>query len=198
MTSKVDLTREITFASSDPNVSRQISLMEKAGKLRKIAPRLYTSNIKDSFENIVRRNILDILVWRYPKAIISHRSAKEMRPAAGGNFYLTTTYSKKVTDLPGITVNLLKGPAADEGDLPYNGIYIAGEYRWMLENMQTSRKGEAYSKTLPIGVIENKLEKILLIGGEYKLNEYRDKLRETSGRLGMPKEFEKINKIISA
>lgn len=198
MTNKVDITKEITFASSDPSVSRQISLMEKAGKLRKIAPRLYTSNTIDSYENIVRRNIIDILVWRYPNAVISHRSAKEMRPTADGNFYMTTTYSKKITDLPGITINLLKGPAADEDDLPYNGIYIAGEYRWMLENMQTSRKGAENSKSLPVGEIESKLEKILLMGGEDKLNAYRDKLRETSERLDMPKEFEKINKIISA
>ena len=160
MNSKVDITKEIIFASSDSNVSRQISLLEKSGKLRKIAPRLYTSNTIDSFEHIVRRNIIDILVWRYPEAIISHRSAKEMRPTAEGNFYLTTTYSKKVTDLPGITINLLKGPAADEGDLPYNGIYIASEYRWLLENMQIARKDSENSKSLPIADIENKLEKI--------------------------------------
>ena len=198
MNSKVDITKEIIFASSDSNVSRQISLLEKAGKLRKIAPRLYTSNTIDSFEHIVRRNIIDILVWRYPEAIISHRSAKEMRPTAEGNFYLTTTYSKKVTDLPGITINLLKGPTADEGDLPYNGIYIASEYRWLLENMQIARKDSENSKSLPIADIENKLEKILLIGGEEKLNEYRDKLRVVSERLNMPKEYERICKIISA
>lgn len=198
MTSKVDINKEIIFASSDPNVSRQISLMEKAGKLRKIAPRLYTSNTVDSLENITRRNLIDILVWRYPKAIISHRSAKEMRPTADGNFYMTTTYSKKATDLPGITINLLKGPSADEEDMPYNGIYIAGEYRWMLENVQASRRTAESSKSLPIADIENKLEKILLLGGEPKLNEYRDRLKFVSERLGMAKEFEKINKIISA
>ena len=84
-----------------------------------------------------------------------------MRPTPEGNFYLTTTYSKKVTDLPGITINLLKGPAADEGDLPYNGIYIASEYRWLLENMQIARKDSENSKSLPIADIENKLEKKL-------------------------------------
>ena len=51
---------------------------------------------------------------------------------------------------------------------------------------------------MPVYVVEVKLEKLLLIGGENKLNEYRDKLRETSEKLGMPKEFERINKIISA
>lgn len=66
MASKVDVTKEIIFASSDPNTSRQISALEKVGELKKIAPRLYTSNTVDSVENIIKRNIIDILVWRYP------------------------------------------------------------------------------------------------------------------------------------
>ena len=198
MISKIDLTKEIIFASSDANVSRQISLLEKSGKLRKVAPRLYTSNTLDSLENIVRRNIIDILVWRYPEAIISHRSAKEMRSTQDGNFFLTSSYSRKITDLPGIIINLQKGHKADVEDMPYNGLFIASEYRWMLENMQSSRKEEHESKCLPISEIELRLEKILLVGGEDKLNEYREKLRTVSERLDMQKEFTKINKIISA
>lgn len=198
MASKVDLSKEIIFSSSDTNVSRKISALLKSGKLRKIAPRIYSSNMVDSAENIVRRNIINILEWRYKHAVISHRSAKEMRPTADGYFFLTSSYSKKVTDLPGITIYLQKGSAGDSGDLPYQNIYIAGEYRWMLENMQQSRRGDALSKCLPVTEIEQKLEKILLIGGETKLNAYRDTLRATSERLGMTKEFQKINKIISA
>lgn len=198
MASNIDTTKEIVFASSDPNISRRISALEKEGKLKKIAPRLYTSNTIDSAENIIKRNLIDILVWRYPNAVISHRSAKEMRPTPSGEFFLTTTQNKRITDLPGITINLLKGPAACEGDIPYYGLFIACEYRWMLENMQSSRKKGDESKVLPISVIEGKLEKILLMGGESKLNEYRDKLRETSEKLDMPEEFERINQIISA
>lgn len=198
MASNIDTTKEIVFASSDPNISRRISALEKEGKLKKIAPRLYTSNTIDSAENIIKRNLIDILVWRYPNAVISHRSAKEMRPTPSGEFFLTTTQNKRITDLPGITINLLKGPAACEGDIPYYGLFIACEYRWMLENMQSSRKKGDESKVLPISVIEGKLQKILLMGGESKLNEYRDKLRETSEKLDMPKEFERINQIISA
>lgn len=198
MTSIIDLSNEIIFASSDSNISRQISILEKVGKLRKIAPRLYTSNTMDSAENIVRRNLLDILVWRYPGAVISHRSAKELRPTATGDFFLTTTQSKRITDLPGIIINLQKGPAASIDDVSYNGLFISEEYRWMLENMQSSRKSGDESKLLPISTIEEKLEKILLLGGEDKLNEYRDKLHSTSIKLNMDKEYDKINKIISA
>jgi len=142
-TDTLNLSKEIIFSSSDSNVSRKISSAEKAGKLKKLAPRIYTSNMLDSVESIVKRNLIDILAWRYPNAVISHRSAQELRPTDEGEFFLTYNFRKKISDLPGITLNINEGPKAIEGDIHLNGIYIASEYRWMLECMQISkRKGE--------------------------------------------------------
>ena len=80
MTESLNLSKEIIFSSSNSSVSRKISLAEKSGKLKKIAPRIYTSNMRDSPESIVKRNLIEILAWRYPNAVISHRSAQELRP----------------------------------------------------------------------------------------------------------------------
>lgn len=198
MKSLVDWNKEIVFASSDSDVSHQISRLVKQGRLRKIALRLYTTNMVDSPESIVKRNILSILNWRFPNTVISHRSACEMRITSAGTFYLTGNYNRKVTDLPGVTIYMLKGPVADSKDMAYGKMYIASEYRWMLENMQTSRKQGDESKTLPIAVIERKLESVLVAGGEEQLNQYRDALRATAERLGMEAEFAKINVLISA
>lgn len=198
MEPSVDLKKEIVFASSDPDISHQISRLMKQNYLRKIAPRLYTTNFVDSPEMIVRRNILSILNWRFPKAVISHRSACEMRITPAGTFFLTGKYARKITDLPGVTIYMLKGPAADTKDMVYGKMFIASEYRWMLENMQASRKLEGEAKTLPIAVIERKLENVLVAGGEEQLNQYRDTLRTTAERLGMMTEFAKINILISS
>lgn len=194
----LDLNKEIIFASSDSDVSHQISRLVGLSRLRKIAPRIYTPNMIDSPEIIVRRNILSILNWRFPNTVISHRSACEMRVTSKGTFYLTGTYNRKVTDLPGITIYLMKGPAADIQDMAYGRMFIASEYRWVLENMQSSRKQGDDSKVLPISLIEKKLESVLVAGGEEQLNQYRDTLRETAERLGMTNEFAKINILISA
>lgn len=194
----VDLTKEIVFASSDPEVSHAISRLLKQEKLRKIAPRLYTTNLVDSPESIVRRNILNILMWRFPGTIISHRSAREMRLTANGYFFLTGTFNKKVTDLPGVVVVVGKGPSADKNDIVFGQIYIAGEFRWMLENMQESRRAGGASKVLPVEVIEKKLGSVLIASGEAGLNAYRDTLRETAERLGMDKEYKKISALVSA
>ena len=82
---------EIIIASSDPETSRQITKLKREGKITKIASRVYTSNMNDTPEHIVRRNIFYILGKLYPKAVISHRSAFEVRPTTDGDIYLTTS-----------------------------------------------------------------------------------------------------------
>lgn len=195
----MDWNKEIVFASSDPNLSRKLSKLVSQGKLRKLASRIYTSNMKDSPEYIVRRNFFEILAWRYPNSVISHRSAIELRPTENGHFYLTSSFSRRVTDLPGVTVNIYKGHPPHSNDAPYNGLYIASEYRYILENLQPSRKNiDGEEKTLPQSAIEERLERMILLGGEKQLNEFRDKVREVAKDLAMQSEFEKLTNIISA
>ena len=53
--------KEVIFSSSDSTTSKKISKLEKNGEIRKIAPRIYTSNFSESSEKIIRRNIFSIL-----------------------------------------------------------------------------------------------------------------------------------------
>lgn len=195
----MDWNKEIVFASSDPNLSRKLTKLVSQGKLRKLASRIYTSNMKDSPEYIVRRNFFEILAWRYPNSVISHRSAIELRPTENGHFYLTSSFSRRVTDLPGITINIYRGHPPHTKDAPYNGLYIASEYRYILENLQLSRRNiDGEEKTLSQSAIEERLERMILLGGEKRLNEFRDKAREVAKDLAMQSEFEKLTNIISA
>jgi hypothetical protein len=199
MATKIDLNKEVVFGSSDSIISRRISLLEKSGKLKRIAPRLYTSNFHDSPETIVKRNIIDIIAWRLPNTIISHRSAVEMRPTQTNDFFVTSLTARKITDLPGVTINVIKGKPALESDITMTNppIHISSEYRWILEIVQQTRKEGADAKSLPIEFVEQRLEKMLDTGGEKTLNAFRDKARIVAGQLDMDKEFEKLNTIIS-
>ena len=123
MANTIDFKQEIIFASSNKSISHQISKAEKEGKIKKIAPRIYTSNLRDSEEHILKRHFFDILKWRFPSAVISHRSASELRPTESGNFFLTSNYTKKITDLKGITLNVMEGKPALESDVNLGGIY---------------------------------------------------------------------------
>jgi len=193
-----DFKHEIIFASSEKNVSYQINKALKEGKVRKIAPRIYTTNLHDADEHIIKRHFLDIIKWRFPNAIITHRSALELRPTETGNFFLTGNYTKKITDFKGIVIHVMEGKPALTSDLNLGGIYISSEWRWMLENMQISRKKGSEAKIFSIDYIEDRLEKIILREGEAGINNFREKAREVAKQLNFNPEFEKLNAIISA
>ena len=190
--------QEVIFSSSDPKYSRQISRLEKAGKLKKIAPRIFTPNLSDPPEVIIRRNLFTILGHLYPGAVLSHRSALEFQPTSTGHVFLTYTYTRKI-NLPGITLQVLAGPGHIEGDnILSGGLYVSQLERALLENMEVSRKQGPESKTIPPAKLEERIEMIARVQGEAGLNTIRDKARVIAEKLGLQSEFKKLDKYISA
>ena len=190
--------QEVIFGSSDSSISRQIAKLEKAGKIKKIAPRLYTSNLEDCPEEIVKRNLFSILGKLYPSALLSHRSAFEFKPTSTNRIFVTYKYTRK-NKLPGITINFLEGAKPLNNDKPISReLYVSSRERAFLENLQVSRKTGPNSKTLSIPEIEERLEKIIRVNGEEELNKVRDRAKLLAEKLGMEKEFVKLNRIIAA
>jgi hypothetical protein len=187
---------EIVFASSDSAESRRISRQVKAGELRELLPRVYTSNLTDDPGKIIRRNLALILGRLYPNALISHRSALEGGTLNGADIYLTFRYTKKVR-WPGVTVHLLAGPEPVASDRPHLGkLRLSSRPRALLENMQPSRG--AKGKCLPRPAVEELLEKICRLHGDNELNRLRDEARSLAKVLNMPAEFTALNKLFSA
>lgn len=154
--------------------------------------------MKDSLEDIVRRNLFRILGFLFPHAVISHRSAFELKPTEDGDIYLTYNYTKNVK-LPGLKVHLMEGHGGGERDMPFiENLYISSAERRTLENLQPSRSRGGVSKCLPREDIENYLERHLQVNGEKGLNDFKDRVREYAQVLGMEKEFNTLNSIIGA
>lgn len=189
---------ELIFASANRQENYKISKMLQEKKIRKIAPRIYSTNLEEEPSGIVRRNILEILGNLYPGAVLSHRSAFEFKPTSTNQIFVTYSYTKKIK-LPGVTINFLEGKSAVVGDNKLFGeLYASSKERAFLENLQITKKTGPDSKILSIPQIEEKLDDILRINGEDGLNRIRDKARELSQILEMQKEFELLNKIIGA
>lgn len=187
--------QEIVFASSNKAESRRITALLKEKLIRKIAPRIYTSNLSDEPEVIIKRNWYRILAHLYPDAIVSHRSALEYKPTPGGHIFLSYSYTENV-NLPGLTIHFLKGLGKIDGDNAFfENLYVSQEARAFLENLQGSRK-TTESKSLPIAEIEERLEAIVRARGGNGLNELRDKAKELARKLSMEKEFKKLNEVI--
>ena len=189
---------EIVFASAHKAESQRISRWVKSGILRKLVPRVYTSNSKDSDEAIVARNLYLILTKLFPGAVLSHRTALEGGPTKTGDLFLTYKYSRKV-NLPGFSVHLLKGPGPVEGDMPFlQGLFMSSRPRAFIENLQISRSRSSIAKVLSRADIEERLDRICQIRGADALNQLRDEARTIALSLHMEDPFQKLNKIISA
>ncbi len=190
--------QEIVFGSSDKKISRQISKLVKEKKIRKIAPRIYSSNLTEPIEKIIQRNVFQILGKLYPQSLLSHRSAFEYKPTKAGYLFLTYKYTKKIK-LPGITISFLKGHKPIKGDNPFSGeLFVSQKARAFLENLQSTKRLGAVSKTLTLPEIEEKLELIVRTNGEEDLNKLRDEAKNIAPILRMEKEFRHLNKMISA
>lgn len=197
----MDLKKELIFATDSKAESMAIRRAVDNGKLIKLAPKVYTTNQKDSPQTIIRRNMVELLAWRLPGCVLSHRTAQTLMPTEKGNIWVTYTFSKRIEDYPGLVINVLEGPKNARNDIQIGSqqVYIASECRWMLEVMQPIRRGkDGDSKSLPRADIEHRLENMLIRGGESALNDFRDQLRQTASELGMEVQFDELSRIISA
>jgi Fic/DOC family len=189
---------EIVFSSSASRISQAIRRGVKSGKLTKIAPKIYTSNLKDTPEQIIKRHRYQILSQLFPKAVISHRSALEGGISSEGLVVLSYKYTRNIL-LPGLEIRLVKGPPADEDDTPFlDNLFIASRGRALLENMRPSRTRGKAAKTLLLSEIEERLDRMVRVYGIEELNRLRDQARGVAKRLNMKLEFSKLDKIVGA
>src|SRR5207244_2421517 len=84
-------------------LSDAVSRAVRDGQARKLHGRLYTTNMVEEPEAIVRRNLWQVVSLLFPGTVLSHRTALEMRPTPGGTVFLTGR-SNRVVGLPGLRV----------------------------------------------------------------------------------------------
>lgn len=186
---------EIVFGSADSQFSRKINTALREGNLRKLAPRIYTSNLTDSKEIIIQRHRYHILAHLFPSAVISYRSALE-GGFVNNTIFLTYRYTRKV-ELPGLTIRLLQGEGPQLGDTLFmEQLFYASPARAFLENMNAGRQRETINKTLAPHEIETRLERYCSLHGVDAFNRLREQARHLSTSLHMGSAFNKLDKII--
>jgi Fic/DOC family len=183
------------FVSSS-ELATAVSREVKAGRLRKLGSRLYTRNLKEPSENIVKRNLWPLVAAYLPDALISDRTALENRPAADGSVFLIADHKRNVV-MPGVTLRPRKGAPPLESDRPFiGGLRIASPARAFLENMRPSRAREGVARTLANREIEERLDEMLRQGGEAAIQRLRDNARKIADQLGLPEEFQRLDALI--
>jgi hypothetical protein len=189
---------EIVFVGNERHRSNLVRSAVKSGILRPIAPKIYTSNAKDSLEEIIKRNRYQILGYLFPQGVISHRSALEGGISSDGVVFLTFKYTKNV-DLPGLRIRLMKGPGPDPADMPFlENLYISSRARAFLENLQLGRNRTGLLKTVSKKQLEERLNQMIRTYGIEELNKVRDQARMIAERLKMEEEFSELDNMIGA
>jgi prophage maintenance system killer protein len=186
---------EVFVSNSD--ITSQVYQAVSDGKLRKIASRLYTKNMHDDPELIVRRHWHDLLKQYYPDALIADRTALENSPAKDGSVFIVSS-KKRNTELPGLIFNPRKGHGPLESDRPFiNDLWISSEPRALLENMRPSRaRSGSISRTLSREEMEEKLDKLFRLKKADYVNQIRDKARGIAKELDLMEEFKKLDNLI--
>jgi len=182
---------------SNKDMTSTVSKAVKAGRLRKIGSRLYTRNLTEAPEKIVKRNWYGLLKDYFPDALISDRTALENRPAADGSVFIISAGTRDL-ELPGITFRPRIGHPPLENDRPFlAGIRLSSAARAWLENMRLSReRGGAVARTLSQKELEERLDSLLRQGGDRALNSLRDEARAISQQLGMAEEFKALDEML--
>lgn len=189
---------EIVFSSKNNKESKQISQQLKAGLLRKIAPKIYTTQLEEPASEIIYRNRYKIASYLFPGAIISHRTAFEGDVKLGGTLFLTYSHRRNLF-LPGLTIRLIKGAFSQEGTNQFlETLYISGYERTLLENLQPSRQRGGVRKTVDSAAVEQRLEMLCRIQGEAELNRLRERAKTLAALIGMKPEYNQLDEMIGA
>lgn len=189
---------EILFGSANSTESKRIQQLVRKGLAYKIAPRVYTTNLADNTDAIVKRNWFRILSNLYPGAVLSHRSALECKPTPTGHIFVTHAYHN-IVELPGLTIHLMKGRGPILDDRPFfEELFRSQDARAFLENCMPSRKTEEAAKSLQTAEISQKLAELLQIHSESALIRLKEQAKVLAPMLGLEKELTILIKLINA
>jgi len=193
----------IIFASAARTL--EISRAVKAGRMRKLASKLYADDITSAPEEIIRRHRHEIVAHFYPGALISHRSALEGNVSPGGKLHLTLPNAvAPVRELPGLEIRVWRGPAPqpDDARTPLGDgkeVFTSSQARAVLENLQVARVlGGAESKTLSAIELERWLDRYLRIFGFGWLDKLQQQAEGLSANFGWSREQQELNQLVAA
>lgn len=184
---------------SNAAIASAVSRAVAQGRIRQIATKLYTFNLDDPPEQIVRRSLWELVASYVPGALIADRTAIENRPASDGSIFVVSDRKRDIV-LPGITIRSRSGAPPLESDRPFvGGLFLSSTARAFLDNMVSSRKRSGdVSRTLTRVELESRLDDVVRRNGVDGLNALRDEARRIAPFIDREAESEALDRLIGA
>jgi hypothetical protein len=173
----------------------------RRGELRRLARGLYTWNLDESPERLLRRRWMEVAALYFPGAVLVDRSAVDARPAHDGSLFLDSgpkPAHPSPVRLPGLILRPRSGSGPIEGDMRFGLLHRSGEARTALENVRPSRSRAGVARTLAPAELEEWLERIARNRGEEELLRIRDEAREIAPALSAEAEQQRLDELIAA
>ena len=192
----------LVLAGDNKTRARRLQRLTQQGQLRRLYRGIYTDDLVQPLEAIVRRELFALCSLIARGSIISHRSALDGgRPTAAGNVFLTGP-NRRDLGLPGVTLRITQGPGPLDSDIRVptfaGDAFVSSQARALLENLTASRGDPAERRTLGAEGVEAWLDRFIghdISGG---INRIRDTARAIAGPLGLQEEFKQLDAIIGA
>ncbi|MGA2453873.1 MAG: Fic family protein [Solirubrobacteraceae bacterium] len=194
----LDEQHEVFFTSTA--TSRAVRELLRAGRVRHVSGRLYTKNLDEPLEDVLRRRVWEVAAGIFPGAVIVDRTAFEPRPAGPEGSVFLCAQTPRVVRLPGLVLNCRRGAGPVSGDTPFLGedLYLSSWPRRFLDNMRRSRARSGTRRTLDRAELEVQLEGLFSNQGEAELNRLRDEAARLAGELDREHELAELSALIGA
>lgn len=190
----------LIFGSSDTAQATQVARLIKRKAARKLASRIYTTDLTNAPEDIIREELPAIVRHFYPGAVIGYRTAIEAKPSPGGFYHLTHGGKDRTHELPGVTLRIWQGAPAGDGDTQLGAdFFMASRPRALLENLTESRsRAGRERKTLDREVVEAWLDRLCRIHGPDELRRLLAAAEKLAPGLGLGEAAARARTIILA
>src|SRR5437899_3088338 len=131
--------------SLDKSTAQKFSLLAKQQKIRRISQGIYTDNLIDSMDRIVKTHWMQIVSHIVSQGILSFRTAVDLKPITYQKgldiIFVTSSYTKTIR-LPGLIIKVYKGDHENfcEQILPH--LAKSNIPRMLLENLTIVRSAK--------------------------------------------------------
>jgi hypothetical protein len=185
-----------------PQDARWASRAAARGEIRRLARGLYSTNLDEPAEQLLRRRWYDVAALFHPGAVVVDRSAAAAGPAPDGSVFLDVgrrPINPRALALPGLTLRARNGPGPVTGDVAFmGGLHMSGPARIALDNLRPSRARSGVARTLRAEELEERLERLARTRGDDALNELRDQARAIAGELDASDQLDQLDRLIGA
>ncbi len=158
---------------------------------------MYTTDLAQPPERLVRRLLWPIASLVFPGAVVTDRTAFEAGPSTDGSVFLAASVARNVA-LPGVVLRARKGAGPITGDTPLMGLYMASRARAYLENVPATRARSGVARRLSRRELEERLERDLRDKGDAYVLAIRDDARKLARKLGLIVELRELDALIGS